>query len=111
MMVVDVVGDSTYAEVVEKASELGDPVEAALSPTVAIQREITLDEPPTLGIAPVEEAMVLVGLNLADTADFTELPVATDEDAGDFTEKEVDFATDIASDISPDSPTTLSFDP
>ncbi|TPW11573.1 MAG: molecular chaperone DnaK [Acidimicrobiaceae bacterium] len=97
VMVVDVVGDSTYAEVVEKASELGDPVEAALSPTVAIQREITLDEPPTLGIAPVEEAMVLVGLNLAD--------------AGDFTEKEVDFATDIASDISPDSPTTLSFDP
>lgn len=111
MMMVDVVGDSTYAEVVEKASELGDPVEAVLSPTVAIQREITLDEPPTPGIAPVDDAMVLIGLNLADTVDLTEPPVPIDDDSGDFTEKEVDFATEIASDISPDSPTTLSFEP
>lgn len=132
MIVDDVVGDSTYTDVVQAASAdvaavplaLGDvdvSVSAAVTVDLSASASASLGDggdggdgdgdsggtnggDGTDGPAPFDIVVTI------DTVDATALSLApVDDDSGD--DDSVDFATDIASDITPNTPTDLNFGP
>jgi hypothetical protein len=121
MVVDDVVGDSTYTDVVQAATVDVAAIPLALADAdVSMSTAVIVDPAPVLGDGdggggtdgsdgidgPASFDMAVT----IDTVDATALSLApVDDDSGD--DDSVDFATDIASDITPNTPTDLNFGP
>ena len=116
MIVEDVVGDSTYGDVVQTAAVLVDPgplniqvANAVATPDVAIATAPVVGfgaDDANDGNVPVDIVITVVPFDAGAT---TVNP--TDDDSDNFTAADDDFATDIAKDITPNSPTDMSFGP